>query len=89
MKCVLVTNDIAMGGNPDKHYVTIIMHGVVSATSAHLENCEPHKCAGWEWVLWSELREKVLNNSEEFFEPAAKAILELEYPFSEPTVKFL
>ncbi|CAM9183214.1 unnamed protein product, partial [Ectocarpus fasciculatus] len=58
-KCLLVTNDIAMGGDPGKHYITIIMHSVMDPASAPLENCEPDKCAGWEWVSWAELQEKV------------------------------
>lgn len=73
-----------MGGNPDKHYVTFIMHAEVLPSSAPLDNCEPHKCAGWEWVSWDELKEKAMSDSSaDFFEPAAKAIAELAYPFSD------
>ena len=88
-KCLLVTNDLAMGGNPDKHYITIIMHTVMDPTSAVLENCEPQKCAGWEWVSWAELQEKVATDDSDFFEPAAKAIRELRYPFEGAAFKCL
>lgn len=86
-KCLLVTNDIAMGGDPGKHYITIIMHSVMDPASAPLENCEPDKCAGWEWVSWAELQEKVSVDDSGFFEPAAKAIRELSHPFEEEAFK--
>lgn len=45
-----VTNDVAIDGNPEKHYITIFMNAVVNESSAELQNMEPHKCDGWEWV---------------------------------------
>ena len=47
---VTVTNNPNMDGNPQKHYVTIFMKGVVSETSKSLVNNEPDKCE--EWVSW-------------------------------------
>jgi isopentenyldiphosphate isomerase len=86
---MLVTNDIAMGGNPDKHYITIIMQAQVSPSSPELNNNEPDKCAGWEWIPWARLQEMVAEDSSAFFEPAVKAIKELSFPFDEYMIKCL
>jgi 8-oxo-dGTP diphosphatase len=51
-----VTNDIAIGGNPNKHYITIFMEAKLTSDSAPLENLEPHKCVGWTWTPWAELQ---------------------------------
>ena len=35
------------------HYVTIIMKA--DYASGEVRNCEPDKCAGWEWFAWEEI----------------------------------
>ena len=68
------TNDIAMGGDPSKHYVTILMQSELLTHSGDLINMEPEKCFSWEWRSWDELLELRKNNSEELFEPLSKAL---------------
>lgn len=46
----LLTDDPAIDGNHEKHYITIFMNVVMKPESAELANLEPHKCEGWEWV---------------------------------------
>ncbi len=70
-----VTNDIAMGGDPSKHYVTVYVHAVVSPESDDLMNTEPEKCFGWEWVLWSDLEAMQQSAPDSLFEPVAKLTL--------------
>lgn len=41
-----------------KHYVTLFLKGAVSASSAPLQTCEPHKCKGWEWITLADLRKQ-------------------------------
>jgi 8-oxo-dGTP diphosphatase len=55
VKFVGATNDIAIGGNLNKHYVTIFMAAEVSEESGPLQNLEPEKCEGWEWISMENL----------------------------------
>lgn len=41
-----------------KHYITIFMQADVAEHQQELRNLEPHKCAGWTWRSWAELREE-------------------------------
>lgn len=45
------TNDIFPDGS--KHYVTLIL--VCDYDSGEVQNLEPDKCEGWEWVDWHNL----------------------------------
>jgi 8-oxo-dGTP diphosphatase len=56
VKFVGATNDIAIGGNLSKHYVTIFMRADVHEDSAALQNLEPDKCEGWDWMALEELQ---------------------------------
>ena len=38
-----------------KHYITLLVSATASP-SAPLVNLEPHKCDGWIWVPWSDLK---------------------------------
>lgn len=67
-----ITNDIAMGGDPAKHYVTVFVHATVSPGSGELINMEPEKCFGWEWAEWAELRRLAAEQPDSLFEPLAK-----------------
>lgn len=51
-----VQNDIAIDGNADKHYITIFMNVILREDSEKLQNIEPDKCEGWEWVNFEELK---------------------------------
>lgn len=53
VKFAHITNDIMR--NERKHYVTIFMRGHVSDPK-ELCNMEPHKCAEWRWVSYTELK---------------------------------
>ena len=64
-----VTNSINMGGNPQKHYVTIFMRANVATTSESLTNMEPQKCEQWEWIAWKEIVEKRKNTPHLLFDP--------------------
>lgn len=46
-----VTNDILPEG---KHYITIFL--VAEWVSGEPVNMEPHKCEGWEWLTFEELK---------------------------------
>jgi hypothetical protein len=50
----VVVNSPNMDGDPYKHYVTIFMTGK-SRDGFQLQNKEPHKCEGWEWMTWTDL----------------------------------
>lgn len=67
-----VTNDIAMGGDPTKHYVTVYVHTTILPGSGELLNTEPEKCFGWEWMPWSELQRLSSEEPERLFESVAK-----------------
>lgn len=69
VKFVGATNDIAIGGNLAKHYVTIFMAADVDESSQPLQNMEPEKCEGWEWVAFDDLREMSRDNPAVLFDP--------------------
>lgn len=71
IRYVHVTNDVAISGNPDKHYITIFMEATVRADSAPLENMEPHKCSGWEFKSWNDL---INMSPERVFDPLSNFI---------------
>ena len=50
---VATTNDVMSADG--KHYVTIFMLVRLPADAAP-RNLEPHKCVGWNWVTWDELK---------------------------------
>ena len=49
---VATTNDVMPVDG--KHYITIFML-VRVPEGQEPQNLEPHKCAGWQWILWDEL----------------------------------
>jgi 8-oxo-dGTP diphosphatase len=49
-----VVNSTNMDGDPSKHYVTIFM-SARATDMFRLENKEPHKCEGWQWMTWTDL----------------------------------
>ena len=50
---VATTNDVM--SSEAKHYITIFMLAD-APDGVEPQNCEPHKCKGWSWVSWAELR---------------------------------
>lgn len=69
VKFVGVTNDIAIGGNQSKHYVTIFMAAEVHEDSAPLQNLEPEKCEGWEWIPLQDLSQMSQETPSLLFDP--------------------
>lgn len=63
------TNDVAIGGNPEKHYITIYMLATISPCSGELRTMEPNKCEGWEWVPWTDLSSMSRATPEAIFDP--------------------
>lgn len=55
VKFLHATNDPCIGGDMNKHYITLFMTGVISENSDALKTMEPNKCEGWEWVSWDDL----------------------------------
>jgi len=51
---VATTNDVMTMDR--KHYVTMFMLAEL-AKNVEPQNLEPHKCKGWSWVSWQEIRE--------------------------------
>lgn len=48
-----VTNDVMPGG---LHYVTIFMMAkLTDDEAARVQNTEPHKCEGWEWITLEDM----------------------------------
>jgi len=45
------------------------MTGEVSPSSTELLNMEPNKCAGWEWIPWTELNRIRETSEATLFEP--------------------
>ena len=76
-----VTNDRFMVGNPMLHYITIFMHVELKPDSNPLMNMEPHKCEGWEWMNFDELKELHKVDPELLFDPLARFIDEGHSPF--------
>eukprot|EP01041_Mallomonas_annulata_P008640 gene8640-17822_t len=71
-----ITNDIAICGNPLKHYITIFMSGEVIESSPSLKNMEPDKCDGWEWMPSSKLIDIHRTTPDELFDPLRRLINE-------------
>jgi 8-oxo-dGTP diphosphatase len=69
VKFVSATNDIAIGGNLSKHYVTIFMQADVHEDAALLQNLEPDKCEGWDWVSLEELQHLSQETPSPLFDP--------------------
>ena len=74
LKFFHVVNSPNMGGDSTKHYITIFMRGLLSDSSAPLQNVEPHKCEGWEWMSWSDLVAIRRNTPEVLFDPMIKLV---------------
>lgn len=51
LRFVGVTNDVHEGNM--RHYITIFMQG--DYDHGEVENKEPHKCFGWEWIEWEKI----------------------------------
>ncbi|KAH8729071.1 NUDIX hydrolase domain-like protein [Phaeosphaeriaceae sp. PMI808] len=47
------TNDVFVGEG--KHYVTVFVTCVIVGENKVPRAMEPHKCAKWEWVKWSQM----------------------------------
>jgi 8-oxo-dGTP diphosphatase len=54
VKFVSAENNFFRLGTPQRHYVTICLSGRATDES-QLENTEPEKCEGWEWVSAADL----------------------------------
>lgn len=63
------TNDIAISGNPNKHYITIFMCASIHEDSGALENKEPEKCEGWEWISMQDLHRMSIETPHLLFDP--------------------
>lgn len=69
VKFVGATNDIAIGGNIAKHYVTIFMAADVDENSQSLQNLEPEKCEGWNWISFNDLKNMSREDPLVLFDP--------------------
>ena len=56
VRVVGVTQDVFTSSAKNKHYITLITVANVKPSSAALQNMEPHKCEGWEWVTLEHLK---------------------------------
>ncbi|KAI8624794.1 nudix domain-containing protein [Xylariaceae sp. FL1651] len=54
VKVVAVTNDVFDAAT--KHYITIFVQCVMEDEDAQPQTMEPHKCEGWYWISWNEVR---------------------------------
>ncbi|KAH4985212.1 hypothetical protein HBI76_132360 [Parastagonospora nodorum] len=54
IKFLTATNDVFDEG---KHYVTVFVKGEILGEERVPKPMEPHKCAKWEWVPWSQMWE--------------------------------
>ena len=53
---IFATNDV-MPRDAGGHYVTIYQGATLTAAqAAEVGNPEPHKCGGWRWLPWEEVR---------------------------------
>jgi hypothetical protein len=68
-----VANSPNMDSDPFKHYVTIFMSGKAKDVT-QLQNNEPHKCEGWEWITWTELLTVCQSTPISLFEPLTNLI---------------
>lgn len=67
---ITATNDPAIDGNPEKHYITLFMTvTLLTGEADQIINAEPEKCEGWEWVQWSKLCEMAENTPDALFDP--------------------
>eukprot|EP00611_Tribonema_gayanum_P003652 TRINITY_DN128_c1_g1_i3.p1 TRINITY_DN128_c1_g1~~TRINITY_DN128_c1_g1_i3.p1 ORF type:complete len:417 (+),score=151.42 TRINITY_DN128_c1_g1_i3:183-1433(+) len=78
---VATTNDLNCGGG--RHYVTIFMKADAPA-GAEPRLMEPHKCTGWAWTPWAELRVLAQERSEAsaLFSPLRTLLKEGFSPFT-------
>ncbi|KAF2261561.1 hypothetical protein CC78DRAFT_347784 [Lojkania enalia] len=54
IKFLTATNDVM---EESKHYVTIFVTCVITGEKKEPEPLEPHKCARWDWIPWSQMWE--------------------------------
>ncbi|KAJ4333894.1 hypothetical protein N0V87_007264 [Didymella glomerata] len=52
IKFLTATNDVFGEG---KHYVTIFVTAEITGENKIAQAMEPHKCAKWEWIPWSQM----------------------------------
>ncbi|KAF3039804.1 hypothetical protein E8E11_000793 [Didymella keratinophila] len=52
IKFLTATNDVFGEG---KHYVTIFVTAEITGENKTAQAMEPHKCAKWEWIPWSQM----------------------------------
>ncbi|KAJ8107787.1 hypothetical protein OPT61_g8622 [Boeremia exigua] len=52
IKFLVATNDVFGEG---KHYVTIFVTAEITGENKVAQAMEPHKCAKWEWIPWSQM----------------------------------
>ncbi|PVH94275.1 hypothetical protein DM02DRAFT_618752 [Periconia macrospinosa] len=52
IKFLVATNDIFGEG---KHYITIFVTAVIVGENKEPQALEPHKCARWDWIPWSQM----------------------------------
>lgn len=57
VKVVAVTNDIFEANN--KHYITLFVACRRMNEGQEPETLEPHKCEGWFWRTWTDVRELI------------------------------
>ncbi|KAF2714213.1 7,8-dihydro-8-oxoguanine triphosphatase NUDT15 [Pleomassaria siparia CBS 279.74] len=55
VKFLVATNDVM--ADEGKHYITIFVVCVIVGENKVPQPLEPHKCARWEWVPWSQMWE--------------------------------
>lgn len=53
---ITATNDPAIDGNIEKHYITLFLTATIpDGAAAQITNAEPDKCEGWVWMPWVDL----------------------------------
>lgn len=78
---VHVTQDMCIDGDPNKHYITIFVTGLVCADSDDLQNMEPHKCEWLEYADWASTVEMYRKNPDSLFDPLKNFIREGNFTF--------
>ncbi|KAF2791029.1 hypothetical protein K505DRAFT_327167 [Melanomma pulvis-pyrius CBS 109.77] len=53
IKFLVATNDVMQ--DEGKHYVTVFVTAVVVGENKTPMPLEPHKCARWDWIPWSQM----------------------------------